>query len=162
MAGTVDLRVCGKDEFFINKGFFQLLQIALSELFCQRLDFEQERLPGRYPSVLVKRQSPGWNEAMEMEMVHESLAPCVQNRNESELSLKTPLRILGKCLQGLIDGSKKDCQGDHFIAQDNRIKLMRYSKDQVEVATGQQFGFTVIEPFFFDQALALGAVPVTA
>ena len=96
-----------------------------------------------------------------MEMVHESLAPCVQNRNESELSLQTPLRILGKCLQGLIDGSKKDWQGDHFIAQDNRIKLMRYSKDQVEVATGEQFRSTVIEPLLFDEALAFRAVPVT-
>ena len=99
---------------------------------------------------------------MQMEVIHESLTPCVQNGDEADLALKAPLRIPGKCLQGLIDGSKKDCQCNRFIAQDNGIKFMRHGKDQVEVATGQQLGFTVIEPLLLDQTLAFRAVSVTA
>jgi len=39
---------------------------------------------------------------------------------------------------------------------------MRQCKDQMEVDARQQLGLAVIEPLFFDQALAFGAVSVTA
>ena len=76
-AATVDLSVSREDELSMEKSFFQLLQITLTKLLCQRLDSEQVRVSGRRPSGFVSRQRPAGNDAMQMEVVHERLAPCV-------------------------------------------------------------------------------------
>jgi hypothetical protein len=62
----------------------------------------------------------------------------------------------------LIDSGKQDIQGDIFVGQYNGVKLMWQGEYQVEVTAGQQFCFSVIEPFFLCQRLAFGAMAVTA
>jgi len=74
---TVDLCVSREDELPVSKGFFKLFKITLTKLLCQRLHFKQVRVSGRYPSGFVKRQSPGRNEAMHMEVIQQNLVPCV-------------------------------------------------------------------------------------
>ena len=63
---AVDLCFASKDELSMSKGFFELFKITLSKLFCQRLDFEQVRVSGQYPSGLVKKKGPRQNEAKQM------------------------------------------------------------------------------------------------
>jgi hypothetical protein len=65
-------------------------------------------------------------------------------------------------LERFLDCSEEDVQGDTFVAEYNRIQLMREGEDQVKVAAGKEFGPAVIEPLFFDQGLALGTVSVPA
>lgn len=84
----------------------------------------------------------------------------MQNGNEAKLTLETPLRILGKALQCLFDCRKEDIEHLPLIAQDDRVKIMRKSEDQMEVSARQQFGSTVVEPTFLNQGLAFGTMPV--
>ena len=97
-----------------------------------------------------------------MEMVDERLRPGMQNADESQPAFKSPLRIAGKGLKGLIDSGKEDVQGRFFVGQYNGIKGMWQGEYQVEVSAGQQFGFAVIEPFFFCHRLAFGAMSIAA
>ena len=86
----------------------------------------------------------------------------MQNADETEPPFKSPLRILGKGLKGLIDSGKQDVQGRFSVGQYNGIKAMWQGEYQVEVTAGQQFCFAVIEPFFLCQCLAFGAMPIAA
>jgi hypothetical protein len=97
-----------------------------------------------------------------MEVVDERLRPGMQDADEPQLSFKSPLVILCKGLQGLIDSGKQDIQGGIFVGQYNGVQLMWQGENQVEVTAGQQFCFAVIEPFFLCQRLAFRAMAVTA
>ncbi len=81
---------------------------------------------------------------MEMKMVHKLLSPGVQHGNESDPAMKMPLWVFGKCLQCFVNRSKQEFQGNSFIAEYNRVKLMGQGKDQMKIAAGKQFGLAVI------------------
>ena len=50
-----------------------------------------------------------------MEMVDERLRPGVQNADKAEPAFKSPLRIFGKSLKGLIDSGKQDVECCFFV-----------------------------------------------
>jgi hypothetical protein len=52
-----------------------------------------------------------------MEMVDERLRPSMQNADKSEPAFKSPLRIFGKGLKGLIDSGKQDVHGHLFVGK---------------------------------------------
>ncbi len=81
---------------------------------------------------------------MEMKMVHKVLSPGVQHGNEPEPAIKVPLWIFCKCLKRFINRSKQELQGDSFVAEYNRVKLMGQGEDQMKIAAGEQFGLAVI------------------
>ena len=116
----------------------------------------------RNPAVVGKGECPSRDQAMEVEVIHKFLRPGVEHGNEPQSALKVPLGILGKGGKCFIDCGKETVQGDSFVAEDNRIQLMREGEDQVKVAAGKEFGLAVVEPLFFDQGLALGTVSVPA
>jgi len=116
----------------------------------------------RDPLIFSKGEHPRGNQAMEVEMVHKDLRPGVEHGNEPNFARKVPGWVFGKCLKRFIDCGKENLQGDSFVAEDKGIKLMRQGKDQVKIATGKQLSLAVIEPLFFDQGLAFGAMSVPA
>ena len=50
-------------------------------------------------------------------MIPELLRPGVEHGNETESALKMPLRVFCKRLECFLDCSKKDVQGDSFVAE---------------------------------------------
>ena len=48
-------------------------------------------------------------------MINECLGPSVQDRDKSEPTFKSPLRVFGKGLKGLIDSGKQDIEGRFFV-----------------------------------------------
>jgi hypothetical protein len=99
---------------------------------------------GRYPALFCEGKSPGGNQAVQMEMIDKCLRPCMQNADESKPAFKSPLRIFGKGLKGLIDSGKQDVQGCFFVGQYNGVKVMWQGEYQVEVTARKQFCFAVI------------------
>ena len=95
-------------------------------------------------------------------MIHQSLTPCMEHRNHTELSVEAPLWILGKGLQGFIHCRKQHGQHDLFIAKDQLIKGVRKGEDKVEIATGKKLCLAVTEPFFLCHDLAFRTMPVPA
>ena len=81
---------------------------------------------------------------MEMEVIHKGLRPGVQHGNEPEPAIKVPLWVFGKRLKRFIDRGKQEFQGNSFVAEYNRIKLMWQGKHEMKIAAGKQFGLAVI------------------
>lgn len=99
----------------------------------ERLNREQKIRTGRDPAAAVQRQGAGRDEAVQMEVVSESLVPSMEHGNEAE---RSPQMSAGKLQQGLRDGSEQDSAEDLFVAEGNRVQLMSKSKDQMEIADG--------------------------
>lgn len=95
-------------------------------------------------------------------MIHQSLRPGVEHRDKADSARKTPLPILGKGGEDLIDRFEQKTQQDLFVAENQGVEEMRNCEDQVEVSDGQQLGAAVVEPFFLCQALTLRTVAVAA
>jgi hypothetical protein len=77
------------------------------------------------------------DQAVEVRMQHQGLAPGVQHRKDARLRPE----ILGVCqqgAQGVADRLKQ--QGRHYwdVGQPQRVKLMREGKDDMVVITGKQ------------------------
>jgi hypothetical protein len=70
--------------------------------------------------------------------------------------------VFTKREQSLSDGLKQDGEGHGFVFQDEGIQLMGQRKYDVEVGSGQQFGFSGLNPTLPWYVLAGGAMPVTA
>ena len=49
-----------------------------------------------------------------------------------------------------------------FIAQNNRVQIVRQGEYHVKISAGQQLCFPIVEPLFFGQCLAFGTMPVPA
>lgn len=86
----------------------------------------------------------------------------MENTNKAEGADQPPLRIGGKSLKRLLDGSKQDGKADFFVVQDDRVEFVRQGEDIVVVAAGQKFRLAVVKPLFLDQRLAFRAMPVSA
>jgi hypothetical protein len=78
---------------------------------------------------------------------------------ETQFSTKL---VFTKGEQGLSDGFKQDGEDHGFVFQDEGIQLMGQRKYDVEVGSGQQFGFSGLNPTLPRYVLAGGAMPVTA
>jgi hypothetical protein len=116
----------------------------------------------RDKTVFCKGEYPRRDQAVEVEMVHEVLRPSVEHGNEPNFAMKVPGGVFGKSSKCFLDRTKEDIEGNSFVAEYNRVKLMGQGEDQVKVTAGKQFCLAVIEPPFFDQGLAFGAMPVPA
>ena len=81
---------------------------------------------------------------MEVEVISKGLRPGVQHGNKPKPAIKMPFGVFGKCLKCFIDSGKQNLQGNSFVAEYNRIKLMGQGKDQMKIATGEQLFLTVI------------------
>ena len=64
------------------------------------------------------------------------LIPGMQYGHKPQFS---PKLVFAKSEQGLSDGLKQDGEDQGFIFQDEGIQFMGQDKDDVEVASGQQF-----------------------
>ena len=78
-----------------------------------------------------------------MKMVLNLLIPGMQYGHETQFAAKF---VFTKSEQSLSDGLKQDGEGHGFVFQDEGIQLMGQGKYDVEVGSGQQFGFSRFNP----------------
>jgi hypothetical protein len=98
---------------------------------------------------------------MQMWMIHESLAPGMQDRNEAHLRSKV-LGIFRQFLDALRCGPKKDGVDHILVSQGERLHAFGHGKDRMKVGGGKQILFPGFKPSLFIQALAFGAMAVPA
>jgi hypothetical protein len=89
------------------------------------------------------------------------LAPGMQHCQHADASPKV-LGIGGQFQQGLRGATEQQVVQPLRVADRQGIELFRQSEDDVEVRNRQQFGTTLLEPFFLLQALTFRAVTVAA
>ena len=72
------------------------------------------------------------------------------------------LRVFGQLLEGLGCGLEKDAVQDILISQNQRPQAFREGEHQVKIRCGEQILFSGFKPPLLIQALAFGAVAITA
>ena len=81
---------------------------------------------------------------MQVEVIHERLAPGMEHCDKAQLALKTPLRIVSKSLESLIDGGKEDIEHYLFVAQDNWVEIVGQCEHHMEITSRYELGFTIL------------------
>ena len=110
---------------------------------------------------MVRSQSAGWNDAVNVGMMLELLIPGVQNAEESDLRAQM-FWVAGDLKQCLRTGLKQEAVDLAFVLQRQRRKLPRQGEDHVDIAGGQQFFPPRFEPAITCIGLAFWTMPVSA
>ena len=124
-------------------------------------DREEESRAAGDPSRGVGGDAAAGDDAMDVGMMLEVLAPGVEDGQEADLGPEV-LGIGGDLLQGLGGGPEEQAVDDAGVLQGDRAERRREGEDEVEVLDGQEFGLAGLHPVGGGGGLALGAVAVAA
>ena len=91
----------------------------------------------------------------------EILSPGVEHTEQAEFDAEA-MGIGGNAEEGLGCGVEQDSVEGFFVIEGEAGDGLGHSEDHVKIGNGQQFGFSLREPLFARQSLALGTVPVAA
>ena len=119
---------------------------------------EPAGLFGSGPGVLGGEAAAG-DQAMEVGMVHEVLAPGVEDGREAQFGLEALLAELEERGAGAL---KEQAVERGRVLEDERAQGGREGEDPVEIADGQQSAPLLLEPLAAALVLAGGAVAVAA
>jgi hypothetical protein len=101
------------------------------------------------PLGVIWGQTSGWDEAVEVRMSQQILAPGVEDREEANLCSQVA-RIPGDRLKGLRTGVEQEVIEDLLVLQRQLGKLMRQGEDHVDIGNCQEFilasGDPLLEP----------------
>jgi len=150
-----------EDQIPCLKAVFELIEELASEQRGHHPEGMKESLAARHPAATIRRQTSSGDDAVNMWMVHEVLSPGMENRYEADPCAEV-LWIVGELHKSLRGRAEQEIVHDLLIHDAERIELRGDGKDHVEVLNGQEIFASVLDPFFFAQGLALGAVPVPA
>jgi hypothetical protein len=160
-------------------GFFQRSNVArerqllfVSEVFevsqeltpkhpGEHFDRDKELPLAAYPSLAIQGQPSSCDDAMQMRMVQEGLGPGVQDGNETHFCSQV-LGVLRYLFEGLRCSLEQDRVNHILVSQGQRSEAFREGEDHMEVSCGEQILFPGFKPSLFIQALALGAMAVSA
>jgi hypothetical protein len=110
------------------------------------------------PLCFIRRQGTSWYYTMQVNMVPESLIPCVQYGCKANSASKV---ISAELQKGFRDSFKQDRVDRFPVTEGNRIQFMGQSKDVVEVRYRQKLSLAVFKPLCLCQTLTLWAMTVT-
>lgn len=94
-------------------------------------------------------------------MIHQCLRPGVEDGGKPDLRAQVN-GVLGQLDEGLRCGLEQEVVDDSLVSQSEGVEVFGQGEDQVEIGHWQQVCFLSLQPSFFVQALALGAMPVSA
>ena len=98
---------------------------------------------------------------MDVGMMIEVLAPCVQDEQTADLGAKV-LGIGRGLLKGLGGGPKQKIVNDFLVLLGQRRELVGKGENDVVVLNGQKLTLPIGEPLGAGRGLAFGAVPIPA
>ncbi len=110
------------------------------------------------PSTVVGRQSSGGNDAVDMVVAKQVLAPCVQDGEESDLGTE-PLWIGGHLEQGLGAGREQQIEESLGSSERQRVQFVGHGEDDVEIVSVEQVALLCFEPSQAGLPLALWTAP---
>jgi hypothetical protein len=126
----------------------------------EHLDREEEGSAGGDPTGVIRREASGGDHAVDMRMMLQSLIPGMEHAEEADLGAEVS-RITSHFQQGCGTGVEQQAIDQPLVLQGQRSQFTRQREHGMDVARGQQFPFTLLEPADAGVALALRAVPVT-
>ena len=102
----------------------------------------------------------GRNDAVDVRMKLQALVPAVQHAEEADLGTEMPW-ITSDFKQSLSTGMEQQVVYQPLVLQGERGQFPRQSEHGMDVASGQQFSLTRLEPALARVALAFWAMPVS-
>jgi len=87
-------------------------------------------MPGPELTLTIRRQATARDKPMDVNMVPEILAPCVQHKGDADLATN-PFRVTTEGEQRLRGSLEQKVVQAARIALDQRVQDMRQSEDQV-------------------------------
>jgi hypothetical protein len=124
-------------------------------------DRQEEGIAGMDPAGVIWGQTSGGDQAMDMRMSQQILAPGMQHGEESDLSPQV-FGIGGNLQKGLRTGAEQEVIEDLLVLQRQLTELMRQGEDNMDIGDRQEFVLASGDPLIPSSALALGAVPIAA
>ena len=139
----------------------EMVQELPAKQLAEHSHGKEETWTGGDPSGAVRREPSAWDEAVDVGMVLNRLAPCVQNGKYTDLGPQV-LRVLSDGAQGLRRCPEQDVVDHLLVLQGDACQLMGNREDDVEVLDGQDLSLALRGPLGARCLLALGAVSVSA
>lgn len=142
-------------------GFFESGEELATEDSGQDLDGEEEPLATFNPRPSIGREATSGDNAVEMGMEEDVLAPGVKNRSEADL--RAEMALVPCDFQESPGGGREEAVEEKtLVAQDEGVEFFGQSEDHVEVRDGKQTLQAGFQPIGTSKALALGAVTISA
>src|SRR5664280_877059 len=128
---------------------------------AQHFAGKKERVAGVDPVGVIQRESTRWDHAMDMGMMLELLIPGVQHAKETDLGAEMS-GIASHFEQGCGAGAEQQVVDDLLVLQGEVCQFPRQSKDNVNIAGGQQLALTCLQPAVAGIALAFWTMTIAA
>src|SRR5271165_1236310 len=122
---------------------------------------QEEARSASDPAGMIKGEPPGWDQAMQVRMVAQILAPGMEHGKHSDACTEMA-RISSDREQGFRGGAKQQVVEQALIAECKRCQLLRQGEDDVGIRHRQQAGGLPAEPAIASRRLTLGTMPVAA
>jgi hypothetical protein len=133
------LEVAEEEEFSSSVSLGKSPQKETAEAGAEDLDGEQEFTAARDPAVMVGGQTAAGNDAMQVGMEVQVLAPGMEDSEKPGFHPEA-LRIGSNREQSLGDGAEEHVVDDVLVVEGDRGDRCRQSEDHVEIFGGQQLG----------------------
>ena len=95
--------------------------------------------------MAIARQASAGDDAMQMRMMEQVLAPGVQHGEEADLGAQV-LGIGGDCAQGLGGGAEEKAVDERLVLIGDGGNGLRQREDDVKVLCVEKFGATILQP----------------
>src|SRR6516162_1471317 len=122
---------------------------------------KEEAWVGSNPAAVIKRESAGGDDTVDMGMKLEFLVPGMEHTEEADVGSQMG-GITRDFQQGFGAGPEQQTVDEFPVLKGQRSQLRRQSENDMDVGRGQQFTATRLDPAFTRTGLTLGAVPITA
>src|SRR5690606_34012210 len=122
-----------------------MLQEQSSEQARENPDREEESGLAGDPPLAVRGQAAAGDNAMQMRMMVQVLAPGVQHGEEADLGTQM-LGICGDGAQGLGGGAEEKTVDERLVLIGNGGDGLRQREDDVKVLCVEEFGATILQP----------------
>ncbi len=149
-------------QFALAAGCGEEVQALSTEDLRQGPDGEQEAVARRgEPPLPVRAQAAVGDDAVDMDVLPEVLAPGVQHHRDADLAAE-PARVASELQQGPGRSLEEQPVDEAGLRLRERVEFVRQREHHVPVADVEQAGGLPLHPPGLLERLALGAVPVPA
>ena len=143
------------------EGSLQTFEEQAAEEPGERLDGEEEVRPPGDPSRAVVGKTAAWNDAMDMGMMRQRLAPCMQDGDDADLGAE-PAWVSGERRHRFGRRLEQDRVDGGLVLEGDRRDRRGQREDDVEIGNRQKFGLARGEPLRPRRALTLRTMAVAA
>src|SRR5690349_3777883 len=150
----------GEDQFSFLESLLQSVDELAAEHAAEHLHGQEEGGARRMnPVLMVGRHAAGGNDAVDVWMVQEILAPGVEDAEEADLSAEV-LGIGGDLQQGGGAGAEQQTIDNLLVMKRQRRQFVRKREDHMRVEDIKQLLAAGSEPFFARVGLAFRAMAI--